>query len=250
MKRFPIILLALVLAFGLAGPVQAEGKQWPTSVSKYVSVAGDAVVAFTAKSGLKVVVDAGLLVDEDDADSGLYVYYQAASLVAANTDAVAQTAVLFTNTAASSIARTGDIMYSITRADDPSDSVLVYHGQISSITFSDAGNTTYCGRAASQSEATLTAGDTVYFGAPLTSVRGAAAVSVLPYTVTDDAAIVFFSENNVAAAYTASGMNMLVAESVFPVGKFGKDYLVRWDTGAANVDGEVKNLTVHYEKKK
>lgn len=251
MKRFATILFTLILALAIAGPVMAEGDQWPTSVSKFVSVAGDNVTAFTAKSGLKTVIDSGILVDEDDADSALYIYTGLSTTATATDDsAVADTGAMLTSTASSSPARTGDIFYEVTRADDPMDSTFIFHGVITGYTFSDTGNSLLLVRAASDSEAVLSSGSTVNFARPLVGTRGTGATSIMPYTVTDDAAIVYFAPQNVAAAYTASGANMLNAYSVFPVGEFGKDYIIRWDTGGAIVDGETKLLTGHYETKK
>ena len=241
------IALLAVLCFAAVG---FAGEQYRTSVAKTVSVAGDSVVVFSAKSGLQTVIDGGTLVDEDDADSGLYVYYGSGNtLTALANEAVTATGVSMSTTSSSAPARTGDIIYEITRADEPSDTSFIFHGQVSGITFSDTANTMYVTRAASNSEAIINTGDTIHIGIPLIGTRGTGPTQILPYVVTDDGAVVYFSSNANAAAYSTL-FNALETGAVFPVGKYGRDYIVRWDTGGAIVDGETKLLNGHYEPKK
>lgn len=260
MKRFVTILLALTMAFALSAPAMAEdAKQYETTVSHLVSLTGHSVVAFSAKSGLQTVIDSGVMVSGSDSDSSLYVYTQGVDVTASSNKAASATTVSLTTTSSSSVARTGDVIYEITRGDDPGDSTVIFQGVITAHTFSDTGNTDVITRVASDSGGALESGDTVYVGIPLIGVRGAGATSLFQgYVPTTDNATVAFGPGLAAPANSAMANGLTVAATdaqypnwIFPKGRYGKDYLIVFDSGENDaVDGEIIFVNGHYESVK
>lgn len=258
MKRFLTIFLAALLVAGLSFTALAADEQYRTSRYELTSYVGDNVTIFTGKSGLQTVIDNGVMVAGGDTDAALYVYYQGATTTATSAKAATATTVSLTTTSSSSVARTGDIIYEVTRADDPADSSLIFHGVITGHTFSDTANTDVITRTASNSAATLNTSDTVYVGIPIIGTRGTGATDLFVGDVlTDDNSAFIFGPNIGASAGTVAGAIGLANAStdsaypnwIFPRGKFGLDYLIRFDAGSGS-DGETIIINGHYEAKK
>ena len=251
MKRLFTTTLTVLLAVAFCTVAFAASAQWLTSVNKEAAILGDNVVVFSAKSGLKTVIDAGTIISGSDSNGAVYTYTQGASgTLAVGPRAITATTVSLSTSSSSRIAATGDIIYEITRGDDPSDTAFIFQGVVTAHAFSDTLNTDVVTRAASNAEASMATGDTIYVGQPLLGTRGTGAQDILPWTVTDDNAILWFTNSGgvLQTSYSAS-INKVDTDTVFPVGKFGRDYIVRLNSGAG-VDGEIRILNGHYEAKK
>ena len=257
MRRFTIIFLALMLAF--AGV--AYGGETFFTVSKTTSVAGDNVVAAPGISGKQFVLDSAVMQDGSTTASTIYLYYGSGkSGPAVAQYAVADTAVTITNTTSAAFARTGDIIYEISRATDPSQTSFIYHGVVASVTFSTTADTEYMTRTASNSEAVIATGDTIWIGRPQYGVRGTGATdlnaALYNMTLTTDGAEIYFMDDyhlssGFGTVLVADGMqagagtDYVVTPALIPRGMISRDWILRWDTGAG-VDGEIDLLTGHY----
>lgn len=252
MRKFTIILLALVMAFSLT--VKAEAEDTLFSIAKVASVIGDVAVAAPGISGFQFVLDYANMVSGSDSDATLTTYRnRSGTLLASATVAASVTTVTVTNTTSAAIARTGDIIYEISRATDPSQVSFIFHGVVASSALSDAADVESIVRVASNSESAITTLDAITIGVPLIGTRGTGARNLwtgIGAVPTDDNKKVLFV-GDVAAHSATMGMPgsatgaLVYPTAMFPFGMISRDYIVRFNTGNGT-DGEIELLNGHY----
>lgn len=129
MKRLTIILLALVMAFALAGPAQAE---WVYSDYDAAGVVGHVNLCAPGIHAFQFVPDS-LMVLPGDTDLTLYVYGETGSTaVASSVRSAEATTIAVTNATNTDWATAGRAIYSVKDNTDPNDATLLFFGIVAS----------------------------------------------------------------------------------------------------------------------